>query len=284
MRLKDEFIAQAKRDNWHFNFIKRTSLGPLITVLDSPPFIPQCIAAEIVKIPAGKIEKYKCAFAFLHKRFPTLQKFIDAHKQSGIGLTDQNYAPGKEVRRKDIDGRWYRFELQRKGNSCGPTCIRIILSQYTNLQQRSERQIRDDVGLLERGVAHQGITKSNHDWVNVGSLVQNLVNVMISYGIRNASSVHGDTNYVREQLKKASKNNPAIVGWWWGAWGDNSHGGHWTVCVGPTRMGNRLVILDPWEGVQYIDTDQYWFYNVNGSQGWFDPRENDAAVIVTHPK
>jgi len=283
MGLKDEFIAQAKRDNWFFSF-KKTSLGPLITVLDSPPVIPQSLAKEIVKLPAETVKKYKRAFTFLHKRFPTLQTFIDAHTQTRIGLTDQHYAPGKEVRRKDVDSRWYRFELQRRGNSCGPTCIRIILSQYTHLQKRTERQIRDDVGLLERGVAHQGITKSNHDWHNVGSLVDNLVLVLISYGVKDARKLWGNPHRVREELKKTSKNNPAIVGWWWGAWGDTTHGGHWTVCVGPTRAGNKLVILDPWNGVQYIDTNQYWFYNVNGSQGWFDPRDNDAAVIITHPK
>ena len=284
MKLKDEFIARAKRDNWQFNFSK-TSLGPLITVLDSPPVIPQSLAKEIVKLPAGKVKKYKRAFALLHKRFTTLQTFIDAHTQTGIGLTDQHYAPAKEVRQKDVDGFWCRFELQRRGNSCGPTCIRIILSQYTHLQQRTERQIRDDVGLLERHVAHQGITKSNHDWHNVGSLVENLVSVLISYGVRHARWIWGDRHNVREELKKASKNNPAIVGWWWGAYGNYSHDGHWTVCVGPTKTTNKFVILDPWYGVQYIDIGRYWIYHVNGRQGWFDPQDrNDAAVIITHPK
>jgi len=282
MTLKEEFIAQAKRDNWHFNFIRSTSLGPLITVLGSPPIMLPCVAAEIVKLPAGKVQKYKRAFALLHKRFPTLQTYVDAHKKHAIGLTDQHYAPGKQVRRKDLDGRWYRFELQRRGNSCGPTCVRTILSQYTHVKQRTEKQIRDDVGLLERGVAHQGITKSNHDWHNVGSIIESLVSVLYSYGVRDVRQLGGEADFVRRELLKCSKNNPGIIGWYWGLWGDTTQGGHWTVCVGPTRANNRLVILDPWNGLQYVRTDSFWEYHVNADRGWFN--FYDGFALVTHPK
>ena len=263
MGLKKDFIKAARKDNWHFNFILKTSLGPLITVLGTRPITPQNVAAEVVKLPEGKIKKYKQAFALLNKRLPTLQNFVNAHNRYGVGLTGQKYAPGREVRRKDVDGRWYRFELQQKGNSCGPTCVRTVLSQY-NIGQRTENQIRDDVGLLQQGVAHQGITQSNHDWVNVGSIIGNLKSVLISYGLREARTIGGEAGDVRAELLKTSKNSPAIIGWYWGLWGDTSNGGHWTVCAGPTLAGDRLVILDPWNGLQYIRVDSFCEYGVNG--------------------
>ncbi len=282
MGLKEDFIAQARRDNWHFNFIKKTSLGPLITVLGSPPVTPQFVAAEVVKLPAAKIKKYKRAFALLNKRLPTLQHFVDAHQQDGIGLTTQTYAPGREVRRTDVDGRWYRFELQQEGNSCGPTCVRTILSQFTHVPQKTEGQIRDDVGLMESGDAYKGITQSNHDWANVGSVMGSLASVLVSYGIRTARTIGGEADSVISDLLKTSKNYPGIIGWYWGAWGDTSQGGHWTVVAGTAGSGTRLVILDPWNGVQYVDPNQFWEYHVNGASGWYNFYEQFA--LVTHPK
>lgn len=65
-------------------------------------------------------------------------------------------------------------------------------------------------------------------------------------------------------------------------------GGHWTVCVGPTKDRSKLVILDPRNDVQYLDNTDAGFttYRVmeNGVQtaeGSFDPDDpNDIAVIL----
>ena len=141
------------------------------------------------------------------------------------------------------------------------------------------------MSLYESGVANQGITKSNHDWENVGSNVPSLVKYFHTLGLRDARSVFGPGDTVLRALLKCSKNYPRIVGWWWGLRGDSSNGGHWTVCVGPTKDGARLVILDPWNGVQYVDVASWSDYNPdNGSHGWFNPNDpNDQAVVVTFP-
>ena len=106
--------------------------------------------------------------------------------------------------------------------------------------------------------------------------------MLISYGLREARTIGGEAGDVRAELLKTSKNSPAIIGWYWGLWGDTSNGGHWTVCAGPTLAGDRLVILDPWNGLQYIRVDSFWEYRVNGEVGWFDFYDNLA--LVTHPK
>jgi hypothetical protein len=283
MTLRTDFIAQAKRDNWFFS-MKTTSLGPLIQTLGVNVPNPVAIAKEFARLPDAKRRRYQRSLALLEARLPPLQKLVATH-QGGIGLTDQSYMPGKPVRRKDSDGRWYDFEMQEKGNSCGPTCVRIVLKEFTHIALPSEREVRDGMSLYESGVAHQGITKSNHDWENIGSNVPSLVRYLANEGLRDARSVHGPSSVVLAALKKCSKNYPGIIGWWWGLRGDSSNGGHWTVCVGPSKAGDKLVILDPWNGVQYLDVATYTDYNVNGAHGWFDPDDaSDQAVVVTFPK
>lgn len=282
MPLREDFIKKAKKDNWTFS-LKKSSLGPLIATL-IPGYNPVFVANEVVKLPTAKRTKYQKALAWLETQIPPLNGLIAGYSQ-GVGLTDQIYTPGKEVRMKDADGRWYTFEMQQKGNSCGCASVRTVLSAFTDIKLPSEQQIRDDMSLFESGVAHQGVTKSNHDWENVGSVIPSLVKVLISYGLKSARTVLGHPQ-VGQALAKCSKNNPGIVGWWWGSWGDKTQGGHWTVCVGPTHDGARLVLLDPWNGVQYVDGASYWEYTVdNGATGWFDPRDaNDLAVVVTFPQ
>jgi hypothetical protein len=209
---------------------------------------------------------------------------VDAHP-GGIGLTDQSYLPGKEVRRKDDDNRWYNFEMQQKGNSCGCAAVRTVLKEFTHIALPTEERIRDLMSLHESGVANQGVAKSNHDWENVGSVVPSLVKVLVSLGVRDARAVTGPGNTVLSALRRSSKNYPAIIGWWWGPVGDSSNGGHWTVCVGPNGSGNRLVILDPWNGVQYVEIASWTEYSADGAHGWFNPDDpSDPAVVVTHPK
>jgi hypothetical protein len=172
--------------------------------------------------------------------------------------------------------------MQEQGNSCGCASVRTVVKAFTHIPLPSEQQVRDDMSLWESGIAHTGVAKSNHDWENVGSVMESLARILVSYGLKTARTVLGHPDCL-EALKKCSANAPGIVGWWWGLFGDKTNGGHWTVCVGPTKDGTRLVILDPWNGVQYVNQNEYWRYVVdNGAEGWFDPRDaNDLAVIVT---
>lgn len=283
MGLREDIIAQAKKDNWTFS-LKKTSLGPLIATLGLPGINANAVAKEVAKLPDKKRTRYKNTLALLNTRLPFLSSIVTAHP-TGIGLTDQTYAPGKEVRRKDEDDRWYVFEMQEKGNSCGCSAVRTVLKEFTHIALPSEEQIRDMMSLYESGIAHQGVTKSNHDWENVGSVVPSLVSAMNSLGLRDARIVTGPGDTVLRALQKSSKNYPAIVGWWWGLRGDTSNGGHWTVCTGPNKRGDKLVILDPWHGVQYVQASSFSDYSVAGTHGWFDPDDpSDPAVIVTYPR
>jgi hypothetical protein len=282
MGLREDFIKHAKKDNWTFT-LRKSSLGPLIETL-IPSFNPVFVANEISRLSPEKRKKYQRALTWLEGRIPPLKDLVQAHGRP-VGQTDQIYAPGKEVRRKDVDGRWYDFIMQNKGNSCGPAVVRTVMSAFTHLPQRSEREIRDDVSLEESGIAHQGLTKSNQNWENVGSVLPSLVSVLVSYGLKSARTVMGHPE-AGEALKKCSKNFPGIVGWWWGMWGDRTQGGHWAACVGPTRDGTRLVLLDPWNGVQYVSTAKYWEYiTSDGAHGWFNMRDpTDLCLAVTFEK
>lgn len=283
MGLREDIIAQAKKDNWTFS-LKKSSLGPLIATLGLPGLNANAVAKEVAQLPDKKRTKYKKTLALLNQRLPFLSQIVVAHP-SGIGLTDQTYAPGKEVRRKDDDERWYVFEMQEKGNSCGCAAVRTVLKEFTHIPLPTEEKIRDMMSLYESGIAHQGVTKSNHDWENVGSVVPSLVAVMKSLGLRDARIVTGPGDTVLRALQKCSKNYPGIIGWWWGMTGDTSNGGHWTVCVGPNKRGDKLVILDPWNGVQYVQAASFTDYWTGGAHGWFDPNDpSDPAVIVTHPQ
>ena len=283
MGLREDVISYAKKDNWTFS-LKKSSLGPLLATLGVKAPIVTAVAKEVAQLSDAKRKKYKKTLAYLNTRIPPLQGIVDAHN-TGIGLTDQTYAPGKEVRLKDTDNRWYQFEMQEKGNSCGCSAVRTVLSQFTHVALPSEKQIRDAMSLYESGIANQGVTKSNHDWENVGSVVPSLVKLLVSIGVRDARAVTGPGDTVLRALRKCSKNYPGIIGWWWGLTGDTSNGGHWTVCVGPNALGDQLVILDPWNGVQYVDTASFTDYWVDGNHGWFEPDDpSDQAVIVTFPK
>jgi hypothetical protein len=283
MALRDDFIKEAKKDNWTFS-LKKSSLGPLIVTLGSPTPDINAVAKEVGQLSAKKKTKYAKALTWLSKRVP-YQSVVTAHP-GGIGLTDQSYLPGKEVRRKDEDNGWHTFEMQQKGNSCGCAAVRTVLKAFTSIELPTEERIRNDMSLYESGIAHQGVTKSNHDWENVGSVVPSLVSVLRSYGLREARTAVGPGDTVLNALRKCSSNTPGIIGWWWGAVGDTSLGGHWTVCVGPTRSGSKLVILDPWNGVQYVDVGSWTEYTTSdGAHGWFRPNDpSDAAVIVTYPR
>jgi len=300
MRLKNDFIAQAKKVNPTYARFKKSSLHAITKILgripDPPPGMPamptsqdlDALAREIVALRKNKTlkyEKYKAALQWLQGRVGGLTAKLTGATLA-VGQTAAGYVPGKEVRRKDKNNHWHKFYLQQKGNSCGPTCVRTILLAHTSITLPSEATIRNMMGLVEEGVQHTGASVSGHNWETTGSNVPSIVQVLKSYGLRHARSVSG-LEKIRDALTGCSRNEPGIVGWWWGpSYGnhDAHHSGHWTSCVGPTQNGTELVILDPWTEIEYISRNSYWnYYPSGGGYGWFNPYDTaEPAVIVTH--
>jgi hypothetical protein len=207
----------------------------------------------------------------------------------------------------DIEGHWTSYSLQNKGNSCGPTCVAIVINlalHYTNQPVVSEVITRDIISLAEQGRLHQGsgvaqAAAAMHDWDNIGSDPKPLIEILKKYLLKAAGiNVRGacmPRPQMLLELKKVTPRKPAILGWWW-----QNNGGHWTVCVGPTNNGKELTILDPCFGKQKIqinpinfifngDPDNYICYSPVDEQGNVVDNghlrtddQNDIAVILTH--
>lgn len=291
-KLANDFKREAQRVNSHFERFRKSSLRPVLLILDqindtamgAPPLLSniQQLALQnaIAAIPNNRKIKYAAALKWLAGRIPAIDTSIK------LGVTaDVGYAPGREERKVDRDGGWHKFFLQEEGNSCGPTCVRTVLLPHTGKTLPSEAEIRNSMGLHETGRAHTGDTVSAHDWANTGSNVPGIVQYLKSQGLRDARSVVGRA-LVEEELGKATTNNRAIIGWWWGRVNDYSGGGHWTTCVGKTNDELHFKIIDPWNGIQYLPVATFDRYQTTGgANGWFNPDDStDPAVVVTHPK
>jgi hypothetical protein len=304
MSLKDDFVKQAKLSNWHFDWFKATSLTNIINALNnfrklgvSNYYVANTTQDlttlttainNLKRDKALKADKYKTALDWLETKIPQLGQEL-ARTSVRVGQTTSGYSPGKEVRLKDSDGHWHNFETQERGNSCGCASVRIILRAHTHIIGITEAKIQNMMGLVEDGKANKGIDTSTHNWDDIGSNVPSIVQVLHSYGIRDARAVSGNRSRVRSELENCSANEPGIIGWWWGpGYGlhDHNHSGHWTVCIGLNTGGTHLIILDPWNEIQYVPIGTFNEYRPGtGGYGWFNPLDvSDPAVIVTHPK
>ncbi len=181
---------------------------------------------------------------------------------------------------KDIDGRWWSFTQQQKNMSCGPTCVRIAKELYHN-KKIGEEVMRGLVGLQYSGQSNTGVTlvqaaqASDTRWQQQGA-IEDMVLPAVKLPplpIPQARFVHG-----LQPLRSASRNRPAILGFNW-----VGGGGHFVVCVGPTKADISLfVILDPDGGLQYLSADDAvgnaFYYNPSyGGTGQIDNR----GYIVT---
>jgi len=181
---------------------------------------------------------------------------------------------------KDIDGRFWSFAQQQKGMSCGPTSVKIAKELYHN-QKIGEEVIRGLVGLQHSGLSNTGISlqqaarASDGRWRGHGTM-ENMVLPAVQrqpLAIPNAHFVQGLSH-----LRLASRNHPAILGFNW-----DGGGGHFVVCVGPTKTDPSLfVILDPDGGLQCLSADDAvgnaFYYNPSyGGRGQIDP----IGYIVT---
>jgi hypothetical protein len=175
---------------------------------------------------------------------------------------------------KDIDGRHFRFPQQQKGMSCGPTSVRIAKQLYYN-REIGEEMMRGAVGLRHLGSENTGqslaaaAAATAVDWDVHGTMEQSVLPAVKHepFPIFGAHFAHGIA-----QLGNASRNHPAILGFNW-----NGGGGHFVVCVGPTKTDQSLfVILDPDGGLQYLSREDavgttFYYKPSYGGVGQIDP-------------
>ena len=271
----DKFEIELRKDNSHYERFRRSSLHDLVELLKRkmPPATPAEVQREMAKVPPAKwTTRYKNVHRYLTQAF-----HLQAHAAATAAPVNiPGYTPGKWQQQKDRDGRWHNFVLQERGNSCGPACVAMVKRGVHRLaaNQVSEQHIRGLVALADAGRLHEGVSalssvaRNAHDWVNVGSMNDGLIKVLHAqpHRVATARDAGGMTPAaLLEELRTCTPNKPAIVGWLWGA-----GGGHWTCCVGPTADGADLVILDPWDGVQYVDNSDPGFMSYQGGDGTLD--------------
>jgi hypothetical protein len=174
---------------------------------------------------------------------------------------------------KDIDGRYWRFAQQNKDMSCGPTAVRIAKELFHN-KSIGEEAMRGLVGFQYSGTANSGMSllkaasDSDGRWTLEGAIEDKVLPAvkLQPLAIPNARFVHGIA-----PLRGASRNHPAILGFNW-----DGGGGHFVVCVGPTRTDPSLfVILDPDGGLQYLSADEaignaFFYSPTYGGRGKID--------------
>ncbi|WP_346864422.1 papain-like cysteine protease family protein [uncultured Draconibacterium sp.] len=256
----NEFKKQIRKDNWKF-VLKKSELNGLYNFLktsDRPN--PNRVAMEMGKVSSIKWQKYKKTRHYLTSSIPGLTAAL-ATSGTTLGQTPTGYVAGKWYKRKDRDGRWFEILLQGKDNSCGPACVLIIkqLIHPNAKYQLREPQIRGLIAQAEHDTLHTGSssigseTIALHDWRHVGSCNPPLMTILKGnpFPIRNVRYASSSKKRLFEQLNACSTKKPAIVGWAWAA-----GGGHWTVCIGPTRDQQYLIILDPWNGIKYVQNDE----------------------------
>ncbi len=272
----DQFEKVLKKCNPHFERFKKSSLRDLITLLKRRMPTPTAfeVQAEMKKVPAAKWKgRYKELHRYLEREFTIRHMAASA---GPIGPSVPGYTPGKWERAKDKDGRWHQYVLQERGNSCGPACVCILKRSFYRLASNavSEKYIRGLVALAETGKLYQGISPMSlqavnaHDWKNAGANNGGLIDVLRSnpHPIVKARDGGGKSrDALLTELRKCTQHKPCIVGWLW-----NGGGGHWTVCNGPTKDGTELVILDPWDGIQYVKNTLAEFDSYQNGDGTLD--------------
>ena len=181
---------------------------------------------------------------------------------------------------KDIDGRFWSFAQQNKAMSCGPTSVKIT-KEFVHNQKIGEEVIRGLVGLQYSGQGNTGQSLSQAAQLSDYRWRQNgAIESMVLPAVKKQPLAIPQARFVQgiQALRAASRNHPAILGFNW-----NGGGGHFVVCVGPTKTDPSLfVILDPDGGLQYLSADdavgtQFYYKPTYGAEGTIDP----IGFIVT---
>jgi hypothetical protein len=155
---------------------------------------------------------------------------------------------GAKVTQKDDDGGWHDIPIQTKDNSCGPCSVRMVIKKVKN-EDVGEDLLRELVELAEEGGDAYGGTLGTvgvigeggaHDWSPSGGGTWMVPGVLQGMKIPVASSTNP------KDLLLATKSKPAIAVVEW-----TPNGGlHYVVVLGPNTARDRLMILDPFFGVQ----------------------------------
>ncbi len=155
---------------------------------------------------------------------------------------------GAKNHHKDVDGHHYDLIVQNKENSCGPCSIRTVIQLVKN-EDVGEDYLRDLVELIEEGDSAYGgslgqggvvVTGGAHDWDPSGGGTWMVPAALAAAKIPNTKGAD------LAPLLQTSRSKPAIavVAWTGG-------GLHYVVVAGKTKAGDKLVILDPFYGLQY---------------------------------
>ena len=185
---------------------------------------------------------------------------------------------GAKNRQKDEDGTWYEIPVQTQENSCGPCSIRMVIKLVQN-KDVGEEYLRELVEGAEEGGAYGGTlgqsgvlaTGGAHDWSPNGGGTWFVPAALdaVRPPINFTQSI--DTSI----LLKTTKKKPAIgvVAW-------NDGGLHYVVAAGKNRSGTKLVILDPFNGVQSVP----FAGNTLGNYQPIDPNSQSVLASATwHP-
>jgi hypothetical protein len=185
--------------------------------------------------------------------------------------SSNTYSPGKWDRVQDQDGGWHEFIRQEKGNSCVCATVAMVKRAVHSLapHQVTEEQIRGIMALEETGNLNQDISalslaaQKHHDWDNIGTGPNRAVSILRKqpYPVAQARRVTAKGPALLDQLRKCSAKSPGLIGWRW------TKSGHFTMCCGPTKDGSKLMIIDPWTGIQYVDNSNPQFASYQGGAG-----------------
>jgi len=271
-----EFVAHVKTQDPSFQVDGPEPLSQLARFLQNNlqastgTATPQQIANELAMVPRSEWNRQSQARAYLFDTIPDLARFADRFLGE-TGISEPGYQAGKIYRNKDKDGRWHQFPLQGSQNSCGPSCVVMVKNLCDPAQANTvkETELKGLMALARDNQLHSGQssldnkTQAAYDWDQRGANRDLLLAALRAAPVPLPSSTavnEPDRDKMLERLRKCSIKNPAIVGW---RRQDSATGkivGHWTVCIGPTKTKDELILLDPIAGIRYVANKPEKFY------------------------
>lgn len=240
----DQLKKEIKKDNWHYELIKKSELRPLVTLLSQkmPKPTAHMVQTEMGKVSQAKWLKYKNTKAYLEKEFA-----IDKGAVARTGPT-----------KKSSDGRHHYIIDQTKGSSCGPACVRMVGFHVLN-KKYGEEEIRQMIERHEGGTVSkltsetQSFKSGSHDWGNHGAKgsarggqgTWDVGAALTAMKIKHKELPDGNA---KANLKKTTYKKPGIAVVQW-----STGGLHWVVAAGNVGATGKVLILDPACGLFEID-------------------------------
>lgn len=189
---------------------------------------------------------------------------------------------GRWEQDRDRDGHFHEFIRQKKGSSCVPATITMMkrARHWLSASQLNEDEIRGLMALEERGELNTGksalsnLAQTHHNWEIKGTGPTQAAAILRGnpYPVPGAKAYAGAAVRLTD-LQQLKSSKPCLLGWKW-----RGRGGHFTMCIGPTRDDTQLKILDPWYGIQYLDNSDPGFRTYTTDTGAIG--DLSAAVIA----